>query len=93
MLGWTTTIENNNDDENFVDVEVSTAPATIPSTPSNASFSPRTLILSVLRQADPSDNWKIQAHFDHLKCSFKTVKAFHRPGVSSLNSVDIKYEV
>jgi hypothetical protein len=76
--------DDDKNDENFVDDGYSVVTNTVYSTSSTASFSPCTIILSLLRQADPSDDSKVQAQFIgcNLKYNFKAVKTFARPGVS-----------
>jgi hypothetical protein len=94
MATLTTAIDDDHDDEDFLDAESLTAPSTIPSTPLKSSFSSCIISLYILRQADPTDNWKIQAHFGNdLKYIFKTVARLTYPGVSSLNLVDVKHRV
>jgi len=93
MLTSTTAIDDDSDDGDFLNVESPTAISIVLPTLANVVFSSRTISLYILRQADPSAAWKIQALFrDDLKFKFKAT-ALTRPVVSLLNLVDIKHRV
>jgi hypothetical protein len=87
-------MDDDSDDGDFYDVEPSTAPLIIHPTSSNEVFSPCTISLNVLRQADSSDNWKLRARFDDdTKFTFKPVTTLTRTGVSLLNLASLKHRI
>ncbi len=86
----TTYIVDENDDEDDSNVEPSNLFTIILPISTNDSFSPCTISLYVLRQADSSDNWKIQALFENdLKYTFKILADLNNQKVNLLNLVDV----
>jgi hypothetical protein len=80
------------DDGYVLNVEHSTASNIAGQMSTHASFSPCTISLYVLRQADLNDTWTIQAVFDNdITYIFKRVEFLTRPKVNLLNVVDVKY--
>ncbi len=86
----TTYIVDDNDDEDDSNVEPSNLFNIIPPISTNGSFSRCTISLYVLRQADLSDNWKIQALFENdLKYTFMIIADLNNQKVSLLILVDV----
>jgi hypothetical protein len=81
--------DDNNGNGNSLDMDMLTAPSIILSKSANASFSPYTVSLYVLRQSDPGDNWKIQAQFNNqLKYTFKSIANLNSSEVSLLDLLE-----
>lgn len=83
MATLTIIINDDNDDGDVPDEEPSDEPIAIVSTLPTDSFSRFNIYLYVLRQANPSSNWKIQANFvGGPKYVFKAAPLLTRPVVS-----------
>jgi hypothetical protein len=83
-MASSTPITNDDDDVGvFPDDEPSDEPSIIHSPLSTATFSQHIVSLYVLRQANPNNNWDIQANFvDGPKYVFRGVSVPTRPMVS-----------
>jgi hypothetical protein len=86
------TIDECNDNGYVLNVEQSTVPNIARQMSMYPPFSPCTISLYVLRQADLNDTWTIQAVFDNdIKYIFKPVGFLTPPKVSLLHVVGLKY--